>query len=127
MNKLTITIALAAILAARNLRGDTPELPTYTYAVQAPHHQEAGLILTSMHFRMPDTIWTCDIKYKGAGLVARCSTPSLDGGLVPEIAVKVSCEKSDVDSETVDLSTFDSGVYAILNISCKRNLYDDGF
>jgi len=46
---------------------------------------------------------------------------------LPEVTTRVSCKTADSDSATVHLSTLDSGVYALLNISCKRNLYDEGF
>jgi len=128
MNKLTITLALAALLGARNLRGDTPELPTYTYAIATPGgFKEANIFTEAIHKRIPDTVWICDVTYRTAGLIARCSTPRLEGGLLPEVIVKVSCSSSDTDAETLHLSTLDAGAYASLNISCKRNLYDDGF
>jgi hypothetical protein len=118
-------IALFAVTAPG--RADTPELPTYSYAIQSPGFRDAGVFVSAIHLRVPSTLWTCDITYGRAGLLLRCSTPRLDGGELPEIITRVSCASSDTDAETVHLSTLDPGVYASLSILCKRNLYDDGF
>jgi hypothetical protein len=128
IHRLVLLAGVASALAPNPLRGDTPELPTYTYAISAPSsYKEAGVFTGAIHLRVPGTIWLCDITYVRAGMLLRCATPRLEGGLLPEVITRVSCATVDSDSETVHLSTLDQGVYASLNISCKRNLYDDGF
>src|SRR5208282_5469987 len=59
MNRLTLLTFLATSFVARSLRGDTPELPTYTYVISAPSHQEAGVFMSAVHLRIPDTVWLC--------------------------------------------------------------------
>jgi len=127
MGKWMIPVIAASLLLAKTLRGDTPELPTYTYAISTPSYKDAGIFLGAMRLRIPDTVWLCDITYGHAGILARCSTPRLEGGLLPEVITRVSCATADNDAETVHLSTLNENTYASLNIACKRNLYDDGF
>lgn len=127
IHRLVLLAGVASALASKPLNGDTPELPTYTYAISSPSYKEAGVFTDAIHLRVPGTVWLCDITYVRAGMLLRCSTPRLEGGLLPEVITRVSCATADSDAETVHLSTLDSGVYASLNISCKRNLYDDGF
>ncbi len=118
---------LALIAVGMPGRADTPELPTYSYAIQSQGFKDAGIFMSAIHIRVPSTVWICDMTFGHAGLLLRCSTPRLEGGALPEVIARVSCASSDTDAETIHLSTLDPGVYASVSILCKRNLDDDGF
>jgi hypothetical protein len=125
---LPLLAAFAAVFFAHHVQADTPELPTYSYAIQSKGYHDAGLFLSAVHLRVPSTLWICDITYSGrAGMMVRCSTPRLPGGELPEVITHVNCTSADTDAETIHLSTLDQGVYASISVMCKRNLYDDGF
>jgi hypothetical protein len=103
-------------------------LPTYTYAIHSGQFVEAGLLLSSVHVRIPSTVWLCTIVYYGSfSLLAKCSAPSIISGNDLEVITKVSCTRNDSDSETINLSTLIPGAYASLSIACKRDISDDGF
>ena len=125
---LPIFAALAAIFCAHHVQADTPELPTYSYAIQSKSFKDAGVFLSSLHLRIPNTMWLCDLSYATRnGLLLRCIMPRTEGGDLPEVLTRVSCSSSDTDAETVHLGTLDVGVFATISIMCKRNLFDDGF
>ena len=125
---LPIFAALAAIFCAHHVQADTPELPTYSYAIQSKSFKDAGLFMSGIHMRIPNTLWLCDLSYGTRnGLMLRCDMPRLEGGELPEVITRVSCAQSDTDAETVHLSSLDQGFYATVSIMCKRNLFDDGF
>lgn len=100
-------------------------LPIYSYVVQSGDFKEGGPFLTGLHERIPNSLWLCDITYGHQGLIARCSTPGIEGPL--EVITRVSCASSDADSNTVHLSTLDRGAYASVYIACRRDEPDDGF
>ena len=114
-----------AFAVASSLPAQENTLPTYTYAIQSGDFKEGGLLLSGVHYRVPNTAWLCSITYRNEGLVARCSTPTLVGNT--EIITRVSCANIDRDSETVNLSTLTPGVYASVFIECKKDIIDDGF
>jgi hypothetical protein len=125
---LPLLAAFAAVFFAHHVQADTPELPTYSYAIQSKGYKDAGLFMSAIHLRVPSTLWICDVTYSGrAGMMVRCSTPRLPGGELPEVITHVNCTSADTDAETIHLSTLDQGVYASISVMCKRNLYDDGF
>jgi hypothetical protein len=122
MKKLIMLVILAVTSQAK---ASSENLPIYNYAVQSGSFQDAGAFVSRIHYRIPNTVWLCDITYGNRGLIARCSAPG-SAGLV-EAITRVSCAQSDSDAETMHLSTLDLGNYASVYIACKRDLYDDGF
>jgi hypothetical protein len=122
-----ILFLASSLTASTRLHADTPELPTYSYAIASGGFRDGGVFMSAIRMRIPSTLWLCNITYGHAGLLVRCSMPRLEGGELPEVITRVSCASSDTDAETVHLSTLDQGLYASVSIMCKRNLYDDGF
>jgi hypothetical protein len=123
------TIATALTFGAvANAMPPEKTLPTYTYAIHSGDFTEAGPLLSSVHFRLPSTVWLCTITYSGTySLIARCQAPSIVSGGDLEVVTKVNCFKLDADSETINLSTLTPAAYASLSIACKRDISDDGF
>ena len=123
MKRLIILFAVLAF--STRARADSDRLPIYDYAVQSGSFKDAGVFLSAVRYRIPNTVWLCAITYGNQGMLARCSAPASAGAV--EVIARVSCAQSDSDAETVHLSTLDQGSYASVYIACKRDLYDDGF
>lgn len=94
------------------------DLPTYTYAIQSGTFVDAGVFTTRLHYVIPNTVWLCDVGYGNQGLLVRCSAPS-SLGEVPEVITRVSCAKTDSDTESLNFKTLDDG-FAGLTVACKR-------